>query len=1284
MRPSVVRAARARLPIVRAAFPRSRRSLRPVTSAIVALTLLAVGAGAQPAAAAGPAGTGASRAPEGDPAPRVTPSIRRVTLITGDVVRVITGAEGREAIALEPGPDGRVPQASIRRSDRQVFVVPRVAMPLLAAGRLDHDLFDVKRLIADRRDDARSAALPLLVDYGRGVAAGNRAQAAKIPHARKVRTLEGLGAAAFAARKTDARAVWRALTADPDATGAPTALAGGARRIDLDGRVHTLADPWLEQIGAPAAWAAGFDGTGTTVAVLDTGYDPTHPDLAGQVAESANFSTNPTVVDGNGHGTHTATTLAGTGAASGGTHGGVAPGVQLLIGKVLDDSGFGEDSAVLAGMEWAVEQGADVVSMSLGGDASDGGDPLSQAIDELSASSDTLFVVAAGNAGSLETTITSPGAADAALTVGAVDGTDQMAWFSSRGPRLGDGAVKPDVVAPGVDIVAGRAAGTGIGSPVDDLYTALSGTSMATPQVAGLAAILKQAHPGWDGERLKAVIAGSTDPIPFAGAFDAGSGRIDAARAIVATVVAPTSVNLGFFPWPHAEADPSATTLTYRNLDDEPITLDLSLAAQDGDGPAPDGVALSDDSITVPADGTATVDLLLDPSVAGTGSFSGVVTAQEDGGSQRLRTAFGFALESEHYDLTVRVVPRPDTQRTAHDIAVQGAVDGSFVNRTVTGAGQEEVTFRVVPGIYGAADLSFALADDGGVDGVLAWTPRVHVTADTVVTLDGADARLFDYAVERPVLNDGQVMTVSWIDDDGFTGFGLAGGVDRLYVTPSQATGAGQATGALNWVLSQPDAELTAGSTVVPLRAVAAAGQSPWAVRHQAIDGAYPVANGGDAAAPLTRNALGAVVVLRGHCGDLTAAVDALADAGAVAVVATQADGASCAGTVDQPAPIPTFQARPFQLVPVLDAGAGRIVSHRSPSYVYDLAAGWDGSIPDGATLDGRQAAVGTLVEQYDTLGGSSDADGLRLDDVMIGWLPGRDSAPFGLVRPARVPGSVTHYVSPAAAWERLVQVSDADGIARAVLTAPRIPIPAGKTVRDRWFHGPISSRVSPRLTALGIDAQPNRQGDTLNLYQPEFVDDAGHYGGDLYSDEFDGRVYLDGDLLWQADSPLWLWGDVPAERHDYRVVFSTTRANAFWRRSTPTRTAWTFSSRQTDGLAILPLIGIDYDAALSATNTAAAGRYAFGLRFAVPKGATPSALRRVRVDVSWNGGRTWRDATVTGCDRGDPAARENASAACRVSIVNKAGRSASLRVVAIDAAGRTVRQTIVDAWRVR
>jgi subtilisin family serine protease len=132
------------------------------------------------------------------------------------------------------------------------------------------------------------------------------------------------------------------------------------------------------------------------VAVLDTGVDATHPDLAGRIKQTQNFTSSADTVDRFGHGTHVADIVAGSGAASNGSRKGVAPGADLLVGKVLGDDGAGYDSWIIAGMEWAAAQGATVVNMSLGGDPTDGTDPLSEAVDRISADSGTLFVVAAG------------------------------------------------------------------------------------------------------------------------------------------------------------------------------------------------------------------------------------------------------------------------------------------------------------------------------------------------------------------------------------------------------------------------------------------------------------------------------------------------------------------------------------------------------------------------------------------------------------------------------------------------------------------------------------------------------------------------------------------------------------------------------------------------------------------------------------------------------------------------------------------------------------------------
>ena len=336
------------------------------------------------------------------PAAAEPPVARSVTLLTGDVVRVATQPDGRRSVGLVAGPDGTVPQAAITAVGTHLYVIPRRAVPLLAAGRLDRALFDVARLLARATTTRRRSTLPIIVEYGNGRSPPQGRGRAALPGAGGRRAAAPSTPRPSSRDKRDAGAFWSPLTAAVDAPARRPRWPAAPCRVDLDGRVTALDDPDVaQQIHAPEAWAAGFDGSGVTVAVLDTGYDPTHPDLAGRVAGAQSFTGEPDAVDGNGHGTHVASTIAGTGAASDGLHKGVAPGAQLLDRQgARRRAATATDSWVIAGMQWAVDQRADVVNMSLGGDVpATAPTRSSRAVDELSASSPTLFVIAAGNTG---------------------------------------------------------------------------------------------------------------------------------------------------------------------------------------------------------------------------------------------------------------------------------------------------------------------------------------------------------------------------------------------------------------------------------------------------------------------------------------------------------------------------------------------------------------------------------------------------------------------------------------------------------------------------------------------------------------------------------------------------------------------------------------------------------------------------------------------------------------------------------------------------------------------
>ncbi|MBQ1015591.1 S8 family serine peptidase, partial [Micromonospora sp. M51] len=500
-------------------------------------------------------------------------------------------------------------------------------------------LFNVTDLIADGYDDAHTDALPLIVTMT-DAAARNRTRPA-LDGAELVRPLDSVQGAALTRQRATADRFWTALTAGSTRrTGDAPTLANGIAKVWLDGRVHADLAESTAQIGAPTLWAEGNTAAGVDVAVLDSGADAEHPDLLGQIAESSSFvPSEPDILDYKGHGTHVASTIAGTGAASGGAERGVAPGARLHIGKVLNSEGSGQDSWIIAGMEWAArEQKARVVSMSLGGESTDGSDPMSQAVDRLSAETGALFVIAAGNSG--PATIGSPGAANSALTVGAVDATDHLADFSSQGPRAGDGGLKPEITAPGVDILAARSHLVRGGSGD---YTLMSGTSMATPHVAGTAALVAAAHPDWTGQRIKEALVSTVKATPGYTPYQAGAGRVDAVAAAHATVFATPSAYSGFQAWPQQPGMTVDRTVTYTNVGGTPVALKLALDA----ATAPTGLfALSADRVTVPAGGTATVTVTAAyDKLPVEKQVSGMIVATDGAGAVRGRTLIGAGKE---------------------------------------------------------------------------------------------------------------------------------------------------------------------------------------------------------------------------------------------------------------------------------------------------------------------------------------------------------------------------------------------------------------------------------------------------------------------------------------------------------------------------------------------------------------------------------------------------------------------------------------------------------------
>ncbi len=246
--------------------------------------------------------------------------------------------------------------------------------------------------------------------------------------------------------------------------------------------------PWgIERVGAPAVWAYS-GGTGVKVAILDTGIDLDHPDLAANIAGGYNaIRARSTYDDDNGHGTH----IAGSVAALDNSIGvvGVAPQASLYAVKALDRKGVGRLSSLINGLAWCISQDIQIVNMSLGSS----GDNLSfhQSI-QAAYDAGIVLVAAAGNSGG--TPVDYPAAYPECISVSATDSTDQLAGFSSWG--------KVDLAAPG-DIVYSTY-NTGY-------YATGSGTSMAAPHVSGVAALYLALHGGSDPEGVKAALQATAD-----------------------------------------------------------------------------------------------------------------------------------------------------------------------------------------------------------------------------------------------------------------------------------------------------------------------------------------------------------------------------------------------------------------------------------------------------------------------------------------------------------------------------------------------------------------------------------------------------------------------------------------------------------------------------------------------------------------------------------------------------------------------------------------------------
>lgn len=1199
---------------------------------------------------------------------------RTVTLITGDTVTVTTAADGTETREVK-GAHGEAIDFETNRVGKDTYIYPDSTLPYVSAGLLDKSLFNVTQLLADGYDDAHTDHLPLIVNYTDGAA---RARTQAVPSgAAKVRTLSSIQGAALTEQRDRSAHFWSALTTGAGArsTGAKPTFTGGIAKVWLDGKVKADLADTTAQIGAPEVWAGGDTGKGVDVAVLDTGVDNAHPDLADRIAGSASFVPDASVFDDNiGHGTHVASTIAGTGAASGGKEKGVAPGARLHIGKVLGTvcdvggcDGAGQESWILAGMEWAArDQHAKIINMSLGGAPSSGDDPMSQAVNELSAETGALFVIAAGNSGA-PNTVAAPGAADAALTVGAVDGSDQLADFSSQGPRVGDHGLKPELTAPGVDVLAARSHLSG----GDGYYRTMSGTSMATPHVAGAAALLAAAHPDWTGRQLKDALISSTKATPQYTPYQAGAGRLDVAAAVRDTVFATGSAYAGYHLWPHQPGEKDDKEVTYTNTADAPVTLDLAIDAPD----APAGLfTLSATHVTVPAHGTSKVTYTADLDKAPLDSdFSGMINASGADGKVLAHTLIGTGKEAERYNLSITA-----KDRGGKPLSGQLTVMAKNFSTDVMLDASGTATLRLPVDTYAV----WLNADVEGTHGphslgkALLSAPEITLDRNRAVTLDASAARQVRAVVPKKTTDTQAYMNAyRGFDSDHYittTVNSQAYKYDSMWVLPTgKKVTKGDFAFDARWRKQEP--ALTVASDRRSYDDLwMQRGSTPLPDGRMTLDTVY--AGQGAPADYAGLRAQGKIAVVRRNDTvpvDGQAAAAAQAGARLLLVVNDGVgrlkpwySGLQSFGPLPPVSVATLTQDEGEELITRIQHGRTplNLVSSRVTDYLYDLVRHYDGAIPADPTYRPEKddlARVDVSFRNY-----RPDRVAEYRSDIWQGLEAGGTSLLEFLESPAQ--GERTDWVSagPDDQWIERAQIPG-----EVQEAGPMVSYKAGTTSDLHWF-GPIER---PRLdNQRGVQ---QRTDDEMNVE----VEGWGDSGGDHVGSTFDNPLVRNQVTLYQGDtllaqSPDWIQvGGLSPERLPYRLVSENSRGAWTNPYSTSTRTEWGFTSAagEPGATAVLPLIQLDYK-----VDTDIAGKAHRNAELVVtpshlPGGPSSKTIDTLTLDISYDDGTTWQKATLT--HRGDgweTMLHAPADAAY-----------ATLRASAHDGLGNSVTQSITRAF---
>ncbi|MER5698001.1 S8 family serine peptidase [Streptomyces mirabilis] len=903
---------------------------------------------------------------------------------------------------------------------------------------------------------------------------------------------------------------------------------------------------------------------------------------------------------------------------------------------------------------------AEATRMSLGSsENADGDTVLARAVNELSAETGALFTIAAGNDGPGARTVRSPGTADAALTVGAVDSSDALADFSSRGPRYGDDALKPEITAPGVGILAARSQYIATGS---GYYMTASGTSMATPHVAGVAALVAAAHPDWTGSRIKDALVSTAEPTLDISADDGGNGRVDAAAA-TATLTATGKIDAGIHS-PGTDKGTVHSTAAWTNTGDHAVAVDLAVDAPG----VPDSVfAVSPSRVEVPAHGTATATVTTDLDKAGDlQRWTGRLTASAKSVALT-RTLLGVSTRQQLFHVRTKVTGR--SAEATDGVLTFYRKGDEYAGTYLYGGGQSDellppglytvyADFRV-EGTHGAASAGFARM----------VIPQVKVTGTTDLVLDGTKLKQVKTVTPKKTENFSRRLDYyrEFKDGSSVADTSLIGdGYDSIWTAPTTAPSDGEQYLTARWRNQEP------------LLSVAAGGQEfddlwimPGSAKLSEDDYTLDVIHPGDGLAEDYKgiDAVGKAAVVRWDSDDEDTADDQIRAAQAAGVklllFVNDLDGRLREPIIKSSIEVAGLsRTEGDKLIASVDASTTgslplRAVSRPDTDYLYDLVRTWKGRIPANPVY---APTTGQLARVETTFRNPTGREVYENRYDIHPWT----TYQVGTNRLSTAGAHRTDYVSTDStfSWTEEGELQSLSYSASGSVTYP-----AGSTTDVEWF-GPV---VRPRIN--GSVQPPVRTGDEVDVIIPSWGDSGGSHANDVAF----GSTGAQETSLYRGDTLLAKGGagvsaTVPAKKGVYRLVHTATRtATAAFPYSTDTRTEWTFTSaapRNGDDSEQLPLVQLDYTLPTSDDGKAAADASLLVTPLHL-QGGSNAALNTRKVELSYDDGATWTTARLSGRGNG------------KVSLPLHAPASAqylTLRVQAGDSRGNTVTQTVVRA----